>query len=621
MIFELTQDFNDALAAMPQGHPKRRMLELLGEAIRRHIHFIASHPTTLFQCMWNTCCWNPVGSHRKFYVTEQLARSRWKSLTSGSNIWEDEKLFSNSLNILCTGKITASITCLINEWRLSDINNKRQRPWFKAVRPHPLRLTTNIRVIFREPQWGIRQIEKTLSGLLVIGNWNGDIYVLDLATQVIMDKIASAENTAFALSPDYSKIVYWKPRKTLTVAELYSGKFVSRQTLNYNALNKPQKHKTIPEIIEWSEEGIVLNFDSQCFVIKVESSEKTNFASNTKSQREILQSVIPSPHRTISISKNRKLSAVLLSSGNEIEIWDMEKIELLGSFKLDAKVNLLAMSDTGEKVAVSTTCRPITIKILDIQGADPKQYIIGDDRINCACFIDKKTLVAGSDDRSCYIIDISRHQLQELLWGSQYFLSGGTKLSPCERFISVQSGIDETLAYDAESGLCILACFSHNTPPSKREKSSIEIRDTNDAEGSEILYGDNLIGWLPNRFSTGVTGSAENPVIAGYETHIGTAVYIYRMQNVPLPMRENSKLSIEEFPSISRLWKYWGCNDKENFTVWLRTLVNSLCQFNMDDYIKMLEKEVKYWSNIGKDVEAEWIRRVIAKVRSEYLKE
>jgi hypothetical protein len=55
MIFELAQDFCNAIAAMPREHPKHRMLELLEEAIHCDMHFIARHPTTLFQCIWNTC--------------------------------------------------------------------------------------------------------------------------------------------------------------------------------------------------------------------------------------------------------------------------------------------------------------------------------------------------------------------------------------------------------------------------------------------------------------------------------------------------------------------------------------------------------------------------------------
>lgn len=57
MIFELVQDFAAMLEAMPEKHPRRRILKLLDEAIRRDVHFLNRHPTTLFQCMWNTCWW------------------------------------------------------------------------------------------------------------------------------------------------------------------------------------------------------------------------------------------------------------------------------------------------------------------------------------------------------------------------------------------------------------------------------------------------------------------------------------------------------------------------------------------------------------------------------------
>jgi len=41
MIFELTEDFADALAAMPDDHPKRRTIGLLAGPIGRDVHFFA----------------------------------------------------------------------------------------------------------------------------------------------------------------------------------------------------------------------------------------------------------------------------------------------------------------------------------------------------------------------------------------------------------------------------------------------------------------------------------------------------------------------------------------------------------------------------------------------------
>jgi hypothetical protein len=49
VILDLTQNRHDAVAAMPRDHPRHRMPELLEEAIRRDIHFVARHPTTLLQ--------------------------------------------------------------------------------------------------------------------------------------------------------------------------------------------------------------------------------------------------------------------------------------------------------------------------------------------------------------------------------------------------------------------------------------------------------------------------------------------------------------------------------------------------------------------------------------------
>jgi hypothetical protein len=41
MIFGLAQDFHDAVAAVPSEYPRHRILEVIEEAIRRDIDFIA----------------------------------------------------------------------------------------------------------------------------------------------------------------------------------------------------------------------------------------------------------------------------------------------------------------------------------------------------------------------------------------------------------------------------------------------------------------------------------------------------------------------------------------------------------------------------------------------------
>src|SRR5437762_14207003 len=76
MMFPLVQDFADALAAMPAEHPRYRVLHLLDEAIRRDVNFIDRHPTTLFQCLWNSCWWYDCSEARKDCDSPESA---WRS--------------------------------------------------------------------------------------------------------------------------------------------------------------------------------------------------------------------------------------------------------------------------------------------------------------------------------------------------------------------------------------------------------------------------------------------------------------------------------------------------------------------------------------------------------------
>ena len=56
-IFDLAMEFTRAIEAMPLDHAARRHLRLIEQALRSDLHFLARHPTALFQCLWNRCWW------------------------------------------------------------------------------------------------------------------------------------------------------------------------------------------------------------------------------------------------------------------------------------------------------------------------------------------------------------------------------------------------------------------------------------------------------------------------------------------------------------------------------------------------------------------------------------
>lgn len=56
-VFDLGMDFTRTLESLPANHPASRRLRLISQSLRRNINFIARHPSTLFQCLWNQCWW------------------------------------------------------------------------------------------------------------------------------------------------------------------------------------------------------------------------------------------------------------------------------------------------------------------------------------------------------------------------------------------------------------------------------------------------------------------------------------------------------------------------------------------------------------------------------------
>src|SRR5262249_10246073 len=58
LAFELADQLSAATRRLPAGRPVRRLLALLEEALRRDLHFVARRPSTLFQCLWNSCWWH-----------------------------------------------------------------------------------------------------------------------------------------------------------------------------------------------------------------------------------------------------------------------------------------------------------------------------------------------------------------------------------------------------------------------------------------------------------------------------------------------------------------------------------------------------------------------------------
>lgn len=116
-VFAVVTDFAGALAALPPGRPLERTLRLVDDAIRRELHFIARHPTTLFQCLWNLCWWFDCPEAAYHYAAAPAgAKPRpWES--GGPKLFE-----------------------LLERWRREKQARQPDFVWVRTLRPPPLPL-------------------------------------------------------------------------------------------------------------------------------------------------------------------------------------------------------------------------------------------------------------------------------------------------------------------------------------------------------------------------------------------------------------------------------------------------------------------------------------------------
>ncbi|MCX6901619.1 MAG: TIR domain-containing protein [Verrucomicrobia bacterium] len=209
LSFEILQDFFESADLLPAESPRRRVLKLLEEAVRRDIHFIARHaqdyPQALFQCLWNSCWWYdcPQASAHPEPVepkpgTETLS-------------WAQPGL---------------KLCALLETWRARKKQSEPGMVWLRSIRPPAVQLGTALKAIFRLHEGGVRSVAYSPDGLRIVSGSNDNtVREWDAATGRELRCLRGHEDsvTCVGYSPDGRRIVSASKDNTLREWDAVTG--------------------------------------------------------------------------------------------------------------------------------------------------------------------------------------------------------------------------------------------------------------------------------------------------------------------------------------------------------------------------------------------------------------
>ncbi|MFA6186461.1 MAG: WD40 repeat domain-containing protein [Phycisphaerae bacterium] len=136
-IYELAEDFAEAIRSIPSKAKYNKFYSIIKEAIRRDIHFIEQHPGTLFQCLWNACWWYDCHETHEHYNVDAIEYSN-KLLP-----WKGSK---------------EKICKLLESWDSTRATNNQNHVWLKSHRPPIYPLNQSQIRVFNGHKSGIRDV-------------------------------------------------------------------------------------------------------------------------------------------------------------------------------------------------------------------------------------------------------------------------------------------------------------------------------------------------------------------------------------------------------------------------------------------------------------------------------
>ncbi len=460
LVFDLAIDFARSVDHMPKSHPGRRHLRLIELALRSDLYFIARHPTTLFQCLWNRCWWYDCAEAAAHYDPPP---GGWPA--EGSP-WSRPG----------TGRLSA----LLESWR----GEKEQRSpgflWVRSRRPPPFPLGGAELVCLRV-HWGrVHSAAFSPDGRRVVSA-SQDVQVWDVGSgaELVCPRVRGGLLMSAAFSPDGRRIVGASTDGTVWVwdagsgAELACIRGTGRGVL-VGAAFSPDGRR----MVSWHAEGPAWVWDAETGAELVSLRGPSGSVRNAAFSADGRHIVNVSAGMTVRVCDALSGYEIARPSGDDdrfccaafspddrrivgasysgVVVWDAETNAVLGSLSEDlGEVHSVAFSPDGLRIVGGLGDG--TVRVWDAEsGAELARLRGHEGAVYCAAFSpDGRRIVSGSDDGSARVWDAESDAVLTPLRGHEREVDL-VRFLPDGRRIASRSCKDGTVrVWDVKSGTCL----------------------------------------------------------------------------------------------------------------------------------------------------------------------